>query len=151
MVYHPLLTDEMDQAVEKLQSSALRCIFGYELSYAKMRELAGVTTLRDRRIAASDKFANKCVGSVRFGKWFPERRSGRSGGRRGEVYQEDFARCDRLRNSPIFYMRRRLNGKEGRGFGLRNQQYRDGNTTGRSETRPHFRKKKRLFPNPTYD
>ena len=30
------------------------------------------------------------------------------------MYLEEHARCDRLKNSPIFYMRRRLNGKEGR-------------------------------------
>ena len=48
-------------------------------------------------------------------------------------------------------MRRRLNGKEGRAFGFRNQEYRDGNATGRSDTRPYFRKKKKLFPMPTND
>ena len=48
VVYHPLLTDEQDQAVEGLQASALRCIYGHHTSYARMRELAGVELLRDR-------------------------------------------------------------------------------------------------------
>ena len=56
VVYHSLLTDEQDQAIERLQSSALRCIYGYEMSYMKMRELAKVKTLRQRRIDACDKF-----------------------------------------------------------------------------------------------
>ena len=34
VVYHSSLTDEQDQQVERLQSGALRCIYGYELSYA---------------------------------------------------------------------------------------------------------------------
>ena len=69
-----------------------------------------------------DKFAEKAAGSGRFG-WFPER-TGRSG-RHGETYQEFPARTDRLFNSPLFYMRRRLNGKEGKAYGKRNQEYRE--------------------------
>ena len=72
-----------------------------------------------------DNFAAKCLTSRRFMKWFPLEKSGRSGGRRGELYHEDFARCNRLKDSPIFYMRRRLNGKEGKTYGERNKQYRD--------------------------
>ena len=55
VVYHSTLTDEQDQMVERLQAGALRCIYGWDLSYSKMRDLAGVTTLRERRIQACDK------------------------------------------------------------------------------------------------
>ena len=61
VVYHPMLTDEQDQAVERLQAHALKCIYGYENSYAEMREKAGVTTHRARRIALCDKFASKAA------------------------------------------------------------------------------------------
>ena len=60
---------------------------------------------------------------------------------------EEFARCNRLRDSPIFYMRRRLNGKEGKSYGSRNRDYRDapgaGQTNGRISTQmnEHRRKK----------
>ena len=118
-----MLTDEQDQRIERLQSSALRSIYGYDTSYARMRELAGVETLRDRRIAASDKFASKCLGSTHFSQWFPLREGGRS--RKGETYVEEYARTNRLYNSPIFYMRRRLNGKEGKRCGERNKEYRE--------------------------
>ena len=94
-----------------------------------MRKLAGVTTLRERRIQACDAFAKKCLGSSRFSTWFPPRAAGRSSRRRGEEFEEEYARCDRLRNTPIFYMRRRLNGKEGKTYGERNRIYRDTETT----------------------
>ena len=103
-----------------------------------MREMAGVTTLRLRRIEAADKFAAKCLASTRFAAWFPKkttaRRSARGGG--GEEDREEYARCNRLRDSPIFYLRRRLNGKAGKMYGVRNQDYRDapgaGQTNGRT-------------------
>ena len=113
-------------------------IYGYHIPYSQMRKLAGVTTLRERRVAACDKFAEKCV-SGRFSAWFPEHDNARRGrGRTGETYIEEFARCNRLRDSPIFYMRRRLNGKEGKRYGERNEDYRDmpgaGSTSGRHST-----------------
>ena len=128
VVYHSMMTDEQDQKVERLQASALRCIYGYETSYARMRELAGVETLRERRITACDKFAKKCLSVPRFAAWFPYKQAGRPGSRRGEEFKEEIARCNRLLNSPIFYMRRRLNGKEGKRYGERNRKYRDSNT-----------------------
>ena len=102
-----------------------------------MRDLAGVTTLRERRVQACDKFAKKCLSSTRFSGWFPYKQSLR--GRRGEVFQEEFARCDRLRNSPLFYMRRRMNGKEGKKYGERNRIYRDTNT---EHKRTDFRRRR---------
>ena len=62
---------------------------------------------------------------------------------------EELARCNRLKDSPIFFMRRRLNSKEGRTYGERNKEYRDGKTEGRSDTRPKFKKKTRGFMIPS--
>ena len=83
-VYHPMLNDEQDQVVERLQAQALRCIYGPFMSYAMMREKAEVSTLRQRRIEICDKFASKCINSSRFSHWFPLRTSGRSGNRGGD-------------------------------------------------------------------
>ena len=97
------------------------------MKYADMRTKAGVTTLRRRRIEAVDRFAEKCT-SGPFSRWFPRRapgRSTRSAGQVGGLYEERFARCQRLYDSPLYYMRRRLNGKEGKKYGERNRQYRD--------------------------
>ena len=74
------------------------------------------TTLRERRIQLTDKFANKCLGSSRFSHWFPQV-NGRRSGRCHERYEEKFAKCDRLKNSLLFYMRHRLNGKQGKIYG----------------------------------
>ena len=49
-VYHSMLTGEQDQKLERLQAQALKSIFGYKMSYAEMRERAGITTLRAHRI-----------------------------------------------------------------------------------------------------
>ena len=121
------MTDQQDEEVERLQSHALKYIYGWRIPYARMREMAGVTTLRDRRIELVNNFALNSVGSPRFGRWFPlktgVRASSRSGN--GEKYREFFARCDRLKNSPLYYMRRRLNGKQGKLYGERNRKYRD--------------------------
>ena len=51
VIYHSLLSDEMDEQLDRLQNHALRCIYGHGLSGRKLRALAGVTTLRARRIA----------------------------------------------------------------------------------------------------
>ena len=125
VVYHSQLTDEQDELIERLQSNALKCIFGPRVRASEMRRLAGVTTLRQRRIELTDKFALKAASSDRFGQtWFPRRDSGRAT-RRGDKYLETYARCDRLKQSPVFYMRRRLNGKEGKIYGERNRCYRE--------------------------
>ena len=123
-VYHSMLSDAQDEALERLQTHALRCIFGPRISGRKLRELAGVSTLRQRRIEHCDRFAKKCAGSDRFDSWFPLT-TGRRSGRNKDEYQEQFARRKRLFDSPLYYMRRRLNGKAGRTYGERNRQYRE--------------------------
>ena len=123
--YHSILTDEQDEQIERLQAQALKCIFGWRVPYAEMRSKAGVTTLRQRRIEMADKFEEKAAGSTRFSGWFPRKQPTRSTSRVKDQYLETFARCDRLRNSPVHYMRRRLNGKLGKTYGERNRKYRD--------------------------
>ena len=78
-------------------------------------------TLRERRIEQCDRFAAKCAASGRFSGWFPLNERARTTRRKVEYFKE-YARCDWLANSPIFYMRRRLNGKPGRTYGQRNRE-----------------------------
>ena len=122
--YHPMLTDLQDQLLERAQIGALRAVFGYGLSANDLRKEAGIETLRERRIRLTDNFANKCLTSPRFGEWFPET-EGRRSARRGDKFKEFPAKNDRLKNSPLFYMRRRLNGKSGKEYGERNRIYRE--------------------------
>ena len=122
--YHSLMSDIQDQELENAQIGALRQIYGYGLSARKLREKASLQTLRNRRVELTDKFARKCLSSERFKDWFPLK-SGRASSRHPETYEEEFAKCDRLKNSPLFYMRRRLNGKDGKVYGQRNREYRE--------------------------
>ena len=48
VVYHSMITDEQDQIIERLQSKALKCIYGPKIPYKQMREMAEVFTLRQR-------------------------------------------------------------------------------------------------------
>ena len=93
-----------------------------------MREMAGIPTLRQRRLDLSDKFAAKALKNPRFQHWFPVRRINRptrSSASATIQYEEKFARCDRLKNSPLFFMRRRLIGKPGKIYGQRNKFWRE--------------------------
>ena len=73
-------------------------------------------------------FSNEELVRARYGGWFPLRQTGRSGrlsAKPCEKYIEKFARCDRLRDSPLFFFRRRLNGKKGKEYGARYREYRE--------------------------
>ena len=126
VAFHSSYSDEQDETIERLQDHTLKCIFEPGISARKMRELAGIPTLRTQRIELADKFAKKCCSNPSFSHWFPLKQ-GRSSRRLAnqETYQEERARCNRLMNSPLFYFRRRLNGKEGKTYGQRNKQYRE--------------------------
>ena len=127
-VFHSSLTDEQDESLEKLQVQALKAIFDPKLSGRKLREKADIMTLRSRREEISLKFALKCATNPRMCHLFPLKntrtsaRSTRTG--QAEVYQETKARCERLRNSPLHYFRRVLNGKVGKSYGARYAEYR---------------------------
>ena len=120
VVYHSSLTIEQDKDIERLQNHALKCIFGPGISASKMRERADIVTLRCRREAMADKFALKLSQDPAFTDRFP-RKNTRSSSRRtvqAEEFLEFQARCDRLKNSPFYYFRRRLNGKKGKDYGI---------------------------------
>ena len=127
VMFHSSLTDEQDERLERLQDHTLKCIYGTELSARKLKGLAGLETLRERREVLAMKFALKCSRDPVFqDRWFTRntnRRSGRNGG--GEDYLEEKARCERMKNSPIFYFRRLLNGKIGKEHRSRNKSYRE--------------------------
>ena len=51
VVYHPMLTDEQDQIIERLQARALKNIYGFKDSYAEMREKGVALGGREKRRA----------------------------------------------------------------------------------------------------
>ena len=125
VVYHSSLTDQQDELLDGLQNAALRCIYGPGLSGRTMRDMADLQTLRKRREDMCLKFAKKCASDPLFAKWFPLKTSRASSRHKTqEIYLESKARCDRLANSPFYYFRRILNGKEGKSYGKRYAEYR---------------------------
>ena len=125
-VYHSSLTDEQDERIERLQDHALKCIFGTESSARTLQGLAEIETLRSRREELTAKFARKCAADPAFDHWFPlkeHRSSARIKSK--EIYLEKKARTERMKNSPVYYFRRILNGKVGKTYGTRNKSYRE--------------------------
>ena len=102
-VYHGMLTDQQDEGLERLQSQALKIIFGKDMIHADMRVRAGVTTLRLRRGEACDKLTQKCLTYREIFTLVPKK-----GGWpcHSGAASEKFAQCDRLANSPLYFMRR---------------------------------------------
>ena len=108
VVYHSLLSADMSAVLERVQYQALKCSYGYEeKSYRVLLEKSGLETLEARRLRAIDKFTEKCL-NTRYSGWYPVREGVRFL-RNQRPYVENYARCERLRNSPLFFMRRRLN------------------------------------------
>ena len=68
-----------------------------------------IETLYSRREKLTLSFAKKAVNDCRFKHWFPLKEEALYDLRDNKKYKETFARTDRLRNSPIHYMRRLLN------------------------------------------
>ena len=126
VVYHFSLTNQQDEEIERLQNHALSCVYGPGISARQMRTRSSLQSPRQRRIELCDKFAKKGLSNPRFSHWFPIKSSRAStrGTVQKEVFLETKARCKRLYDSPIFYFRRRLNGKEGKIYGERNREYR---------------------------
>ena len=80
--------------------------------------MADITTLRQCRIELCDydKFAAKCVQNPILTSWFPTNIKRRNI-KNAQEYREEFARCERLKNSPRFYMRRRMNREPEKNYG----------------------------------
>ena len=107
-IYHPMMTNEQEVLVERQQFFALKNIYGFVYSHRQLLEMSGLKTLKERREAATLKFAQKTASNPRFREWFPTRNMrGRNSGK--EEYVEMKARTDRRKNSPLFYYRRLLN------------------------------------------
>ena len=110
VVYGPMLTQEQEHALEMLQSTALKIIYGIKRSYEELIELSGLERLVERRERLTDKFIKKASENPRMSdEWFPLRPGTKHDIRNEKKYAELFARTDRLYKSPIYSYRRRLN------------------------------------------
>ena len=105
-----VISQEQSDKIERQQNQALKNIYGFGISAARMRQMARLKTLSERREDALTKFALKNLNSVRFGKWFPEQppqTRGRQQNRR--KYEEPIIRTERYWNSLLNAMRWCLN------------------------------------------
>lgn len=109
---HSMLTAEQSDLLDKQQCRALKLIYGFDKSTDQVLTLSGLEPLSLRRRKAVDRFALKLVENPRFQHLFPLRPPGQCRSRQSHKYLEYHARTERLYNSPIFYMRRRLNALE---------------------------------------
>ena len=79
-------------------------------SYSDHLDRAGLVRLEERREEIFKKFAIKSASNTRFcDRWFPKKSIGPYSIRNPLVYEETHARTERLKNSPLFQMRKRLN------------------------------------------
>ena len=107
VTFGPMITKYDKNRLENIQKKCLRTIYGYGLSYEELLEKSNIETLENRRQKALRKFANKAANNPQFMHWFPLNKN--RTGRHRKVYEELFARSDRLYRSPLFTMRRLLN------------------------------------------
>ena len=109
VTFGPMLTKFDSNRLEAVQKKALRCIFGYGLEYDELLSLSGLETLEERRRRALLKFAQKASKNPQFSDWFPLNQN-RGSLRNPREFEEKYAKSDRLYNSPLYTMRRYLNG-----------------------------------------
>ena len=109
VVYDSMLTKTQSDAIERLQSNALKTIWGWDKSYEWCIENGAIERLDERREKAVIKFANKTLQNPRYENWFPLNDNTHHDLRRREKFHIDFARHERLKRAPIYAMRRKLN------------------------------------------
>ena len=107
--FHSLLTVGQSQELESMQRRALKSIYGYKTSYELALEMSGLERLDLRRNNIVRKFAHQTAKNPSYSHWFPPHSPSKYDLRRKRAYLEETARTERLKNSPIFAMRRILN------------------------------------------
>ena len=107
-VYHSLLTNEQSQRIENLQKMTLKIIYGFGFNYSELLIKSGLSTLEERRKLAFTNFTKSIALNERYSGWFPLNNN-TVNLRSSKRYVEEFARTERLYNSPLFAMRRELN------------------------------------------
>ena len=106
-----MLTKYQANMLENIQKRCLRCMFGWDKSYADLLSESGLPTLGARRDTSIRKFAENALENENYKHWFQPNPSERAASLRfSKPLHERMARTTRLYNSPIFYMTRLLNG-----------------------------------------
>ena len=111
--YHSQLNQEQSNELERFQATAMKIVFGHRVSYRTVLENDMIEPHFQRRENIVKKFTVKASGHRLFKeKWFPINNEVDYAIRNRKIYLEEYARTNRLTKSPVFAMRRLLNGIE---------------------------------------
>ena len=108
-IYHHMLSDELRDDFERLQRQIFKIIYGFDTPYRQALEMSGMASLEDRRKELALSFALNAEKNPKYAHWFPLHPRYTHNIREQAKYREDFALRDRMKNSPVFSMRRILN------------------------------------------
>ena len=109
VIYHCMATKEQADEIERLQRNILKVIYGVNVSYSVALERSGISRLDERRDELVLKFALKCYKSESFNCWFPPNFEKGYNLRKTDIVLEQFTTRNRMRNNPVYYLRRKLN------------------------------------------
>ena len=108
-VWHPMLTQENIEDLERVQKSALRIILQDKYStYEEALEKLMLSKLSVRREKLCVKFAKNCAKNELTADLFPLNPAG-ANTRSKEKYHVNHANTDRYKDSPVPYLQRLLN------------------------------------------
>lgn len=111
VTYGPMLTNDLSLEIERLQLRAAKIAYGPYVSYSTVLRETDLDTLESRRNTRIRRFAEKTLSNPRFAsRWFPLSQKHQHDTRHTRKFLEENARTSRLYNSPLFTMRRILNG-----------------------------------------
>ena len=111
VVWHSSLTKKERNEIERVQKVALKIILGSDYEdYNAALEIAGLSTLDDRRKGLCKQFAKNCIKNPKMYRLFPLNKITKNT-RNPEKYLVTPANTDRLARSAIPYMQRLLNEK----------------------------------------
>ena len=105
--FNGALTKQNINNLERLQKLAFRVILGSNYSgYKNAMKTLNLHSLSDRRLKKCTKFALKTAKNPKYKAWF-QKMPNRT--RTAKPYYEYYARTERYRKSPLFYLTSLLN------------------------------------------
>ena len=110
-VWTSSITKQEEMKIERVQKSFLHIALGNDyLSYENALEIAGMETLKLRRLHLCHKFAQKSLKDKKHSHWFQYNENlGPTTRRQKPKLKEPLFRLRRFQNSPIPYLTRLIN------------------------------------------
>ena len=94
----------MSDQLERIQKYACKIIFSWGVDYEDLVENGKVERMSTRRERIALNFAIRTEKNPRFRKWFPKKNYNGVELRTELEYEERFARTERLKKSPLFFI-----------------------------------------------